>query len=223
MATQGQRKRGGGAKQGGAGSPTHLPVSLVAGLQGVSQLAGNRALLSMVARSKAQVDERTVEEDEIAAPADEKEELLADERLQLEKAKRVVDSDATFDELKAALLALLSAMDGALRLADGYKGELAEQIERLMRTEDTTDRAEEALRDALHVAIERGEGIHSHLVDRLGRDDDELQLPAHLVKKLTEEVGELQEQAQGKHPAGMDALGALAGGPLLARKRRKKR
>jgi hypothetical protein len=72
--------------------------------------------------------------------------------------------------------------------------------------------------------VAQGEEIHAALVDRLERDKGPLQLPAHLLKKLADDVGELQEQAQGKHPpAGGAALGALGGGGLLAAKKKRKR
>jgi hypothetical protein len=229
MATQGQRKRGGGAKKPGGGSSTHLPVSLAAGLQDLSQLTGNRALLHMIARSKAQEDLEPGNQDAEGPSLEEKEELLADDRLKLEDAKALLDEatssskESRFEPVKEMLIELREALDASLRLADGYKGELEDLIKLLSEVEDTDEQAEPALLEALQSAVTQGEEIHAALVDRLQHDKGPLQIPSHLLKKLAEDVDELSQQAKGKSPpAGEAALGALGGGGLLAKKKKKR-
>ena len=230
MATQGQRKRSGGAKKPGGGTSSHLPVNLAAGIQDLSSLTGNQALLHMIARSKAQEDLRTAGQDPEGPSLEEKEELLAEQRLKLEDAKALLEevagkqNEKSFDPLKDALLDLLEALDDTLETTDGYKGELDDLIEALLRVEDTDAQAEPALLEALRTTIAHGEEIHAALVDRLERDKGKLQMPSHLVKKLADDVRELEEQAKGKHPpAGEMALGALGGGGLLAAKKKRRK
>jgi hypothetical protein len=229
MATQGQRKRGGGAKKPGGGSSTHLPVSLAAGIHDLSQLTGNQALLHMLAKSKAKEDVEQVDHEVDGPSQEEKEELLAEERLKLEDAKALLEEatssgkESRFEPVKEMLIELLEALDASLRLTDGYKGELEDLIDLLSEVEDTDEQAEAALLEALQSAVTHGEEIHAALVDRMQHDKGRLQIPSHLLKKLADDVDELQQQAKGKTPpAGEAALGALGGSGLLAKKKKKR-
>jgi hypothetical protein len=230
MATVRQRRRNGGAREGSGAGDAAL-ADLVGGMRGLGELTGNRALVSMLARTKRQPTEAVAGHGQ-EFDAQTQEEMLARLRLLLDAE---VDLDADDPKkllaaLRRHVLLLVAVLHAALDQAVGYDGDLLDAFERLSQMEDEPgEHRAELMLELLHALQHDGEEVHSTLSDQLPRHGEQGEPPKvalALVARLRDRLRELREDVEADRPPQHDAhaedgAGALLGGAPLLKKKRK--
>ena len=179
MASAGRRSRHGTFSRRSASSSDQGLVELASGLRGISQLAGNRAMIAMLARKEGEAES---EDGGL-------EETLAELRLLLDDAHDL--ADAKPEQVRRHLRRLLAALHGALDPIAGYDGGLDWEYERVSRVRD------DRMAAMLQVVAKYGEKIHAELARQLD-SEDEPRIRQDLLARLR--TG-LREATKKKRPA----------------------
>ena len=187
-------------------------IDLSAGIAGISQLAGNRALLSMIARRKGAPGKKFewLGADGDGAPAEaelEQEKALALLRLLLDEseekfaaAQRMKDADRAFKDVKEHVQHLIAALHGALEADPDYDGALEEEFERLKRVEEKAgEHRLDGIAEMLEKLVHDGEKAHAKLVDQLDAPDA-AGVGADLVNELERDLARLREKVESDEP-----------------------
>ena len=189
------------------------PVDLAAGFAGLGHLAGNRALVGMLARKTSDVKSAPPELDKGDGETEELEERLAEQRLLLDRlkatmAKIAADGKVTPRERETLLLLVarvLNALDQSLEIDDAYDGRLADKIgdlSRLPKPVKFDGKVEDWLMQLAALLLKSGERIHRKLGQQLpphGSHVDKVgayRAPRLEVDQLDREIKQLLDQAR---------------------------
>jgi hypothetical protein len=236
MATTGQRKRSGGGSKRGSSGGNRAIVDLAAGLRGISEIAGNQALISVLARQKGQLPKpKGTEEDEDVFDVEGQEEMLAKLRLLIDKElPEEDDPKKLLAALKEHVLLLMAVLHGALEQAEGYDDDMLELFDRLKQSDDEPgEHRTEAMLELLELVKKHANEIHESLAEQLPpKNMDHGERPKvalHVLNKLKDDVRDVQDRIDSDKPskkkaeleeggAGAGALALLGGS---ARKKKK--
>jgi hypothetical protein len=213
------RQSGGVGRKKGA-QPGGRGANLSAGLRGLSQIAGNQALIAMMARRKTHIVHRPQDEqwgdphrEADVADTGEREAALAALKVLLDgvedKLRDAADEkrpEKAGEALHDYLFELMMAFHRSLEGVDGYDLEFEAEVEKLMESRHNVDEDRAAgLAHMLEAITERGFDIHNHLVDTLPKAGQEHRaetpkISSSLVGGLADELRKRREQAEQRRP-----------------------
>jgi ElaB/YqjD/DUF883 family membrane-anchored ribosome-binding protein len=216
--------------------------SVLRGMRGLNQLAGNQAMAAVLARRHGTAGPQAAgAELEADDRLEEAEQALASLRLSLddfeELMKAVADeSPESYARLRRWVQQVLGALHEALGTTADYDGGLADELAELMRLpEDEGSHRIAGLSELAKVLQAQGEKAHAHLSGQLpgmgARQTKPLQsgeTGAAIVAELRKQVRRRREAVEGDREPGLTEL-ATGGAGLLAlgrpgrKKKRKKR
>jgi hypothetical protein len=240
-----KRARPGTANGKGRSGATLSALDLAAGLRGLAGVAGNQAMVGMLARQKGhEVDGPTMEKE--SEEGVDYESILASIRLLLDSAAELIESAAEasgpeelFKEVMEHLKALMASLHAALEPSDAYDGSLATMFDELESAGHSPGKNKlEAAMEILQLLVAQGEKVHGKMADQLPPSGQELDhaptVPAELIEELKKMLLDPMERLRTDTPAEDEhskdggggyqaaALGSLSVAELLERQKRRK-